>query len=127
MTRFLDLKGVGYGLAAFFAGYVVLALLGVGADALGKTSFARPAWLLFQSYGYVLPVMAGYYAAYRASHHRIATGTVGGALGMAFLVAPAMLIPQYPVSGVPAVLASSLLLAALGAIIGKFRGPSVGP
>ncbi len=119
--RILDFKGIGYGLAAFVAGYAVLMLLG-GATVAVKSSFiVKPLWLLFQAWGQVLPVAAGYYAAYRSSHHPVMNGTIGGVLGMLPLLAVGAQLQQYQAYGMSLILTSTVFLSLLGAIIGKFR------
>jgi hypothetical protein len=101
----LDFKALGYGLATFVVGHVAMSAIGTVAVGAGDTSMGKAGWSILQLAGYLVPVIAGY-AAYQASHRRV---------------------PQYPVSGIPLVIVSYGLLAALGAIVGNYRRNRVGP
>jgi len=127
MNRFLDVKGLGFGLATFFIGYAALAAMGVGSVAVANTPIGKPVALLFQGLGQLLPLVSGYMAAYHARLRPFTTGTIGGVLGMAFLLAPVLFIPQYPATGGASILVASVMLASLGAIVGTHRRKKHGP
>ena len=126
MNRFFDFKAIGFGLAAFAVGYAALALLGSLTLLLQGSFIIKPLWLLFQLCGQILPVGAGYFSAYRSTHDHILNGTIGGALGMLLLAAIGTLMQQPSWYGISMVIASSIMLAALGAVIGNYGKKKTG-
>ena len=127
MTFPLNLKAIGYGFAAFVAGALVMSVVGTGIAYVGPSSIGQAGWSLLTILGYLVPVAAGYVAAYSASTKRILHGTIGGSIGVLLLVAPAFVVPEYPLAGIPVVIASYAALASLGAIVGNHRRNKVGP
>jgi len=112
----MNLKALGYGLAAFVAAYAVMAFVGsvlvqFGVDAVG---------IVVTVLGYLVPVMAGYVGASKAPRWRIAHGIVGGSIGVVPVTLAPMLLddPAYKPSGIPVILLWFAVFAALGAVFG---------
>ena len=122
----LELKAIGYGLAVFVAGYIVMGVVGTLAVA-GGDSPSNLGWIVVTGVGYLVPVAAGFVAAYFASSRRILHGTIGGAVGVLLMLVPALFAPDYQISGIPLVIATYAVLASLGAILGNHRRNKVGP
>ena len=118
----LDLKAIGYGLAIFVAGYMLMSLIGSGMVAAGDSATRTTGWSFLWLLGNALPVVAGYVSACRAPDRRITHGIIGGASGVIILLAPILFVPNLPKTGIPSVVCIYILLAALGAIIGSYRG-----
>lgn len=127
MAHSLNLKAIGYGFATFVAGTLAMSIIGTGIANVGPSSIGKAGWSLLTVVGYLVPVVAGYVAAYFAPAKRILHGTIGGSIGVLLLLAPAFLIPQYPVAGIPILVAWYAALASLGAIFGNYRRNKVGP
>ncbi len=104
-------------------GYVVLVMVGSTMTAGGSGS-----GMLVQIVGNLMPVVAGFVAARRASRWRVAYGIVGGAIGVVPMMLLTMLfIPGASPDGAFIIVLSYAMLAALGAILGKHIGQNVGP
>lgn len=123
----LELKAIGYGLAVFIAGYVVMNVIGTVAITAGHATSSRLGWVIVTAVGYLVPVVAGFVAAFFASTRRILHGTVGGSIGVLIMLAPAIFVPNYPMSGAVVVIATYVVLASLGAIFGNHLRGKVGP
>ena len=123
----LNLKAIGYGFATFIAGSLAMSIVATGIANAGPSSVGKSGWTLLTALGYFVPVVAGYVAAYYAPTSRILHGTIGGSIGVLPLLAPALLVPDYPMAGIPIVIASYAALASLGAIVGNHRSNKVGP
>ncbi|WP_407352649.1 hypothetical protein [Luteimonas sp. R10] len=126
MNSRFDFKAVAYGFGTFVGGCLLVSMLTTAALSPDTSSLDGPAWALVHLGGYLVPVAAGYVAAYSASHGRILHGAVGGALGVVLLLAPAAFAPDYPASGIPFVIAIYALLAWLGAIAGNHHRNKAG-
>jgi uncharacterized membrane protein HdeD (DUF308 family) len=127
MTRYLDLKAIGYGVAVFTLGWLALAVSATVA-ANSAPLLARVAWAVVQAGVFVVPGIAGYVSALRASTRPILHGSLAGSIGIAVLACIAAgFFPQYPAWGIPLVVAIFALVAALGAIFGKHRRDKAGP
>ncbi|GAB2613355.1 hypothetical protein [Novilysobacter erysipheiresistens] len=122
----LDLKAIGYGFATFIAGWLAMSVIGTGVVNVGPSPIGTAGWSLFTVLGYMVPVVAGYVAAYRAPDRRVLHGTIGGAVGVLLFIAPVSLVPGYSWAGAPVIIASYAVLASLGAILGKHRRDKVG-
>ncbi len=93
----MDLKALGYGLAAFLGGW---ALMTVVAGAMATSGGYASANVLIQVLGYLVPVVAGFVAAKKATQRRIAHGIAGGAIGVVpIILLPMLLVPGYSPSG----------------------------
>ncbi len=123
----LNLKAIGYGFATFVAGSLAMSIVGTGLSNVDPSSIGKAGWSFLSVLGYFVPVAAGFVAAYFAPTKRILHGTIGGSIGVLLLLAPAFLIPQYPLAGIPLVIAWYVALASLGAIFGNYRRNKVGP
>src|SRR3546814_15966016 len=86
MTHFLDLKAIGYGVATFALGYLLLGVPATIAANFSGSVLVNGLMLLVQIGGIVVPAIAGYVSAFHAKSWHIAHGAVGGTLGMVFLV-----------------------------------------
>ena len=126
MAFHLDLKAIGYGFAVFIGGYGVMSFVASLTASVAESSPSKLGWILITVAGYLVPVIAGYVAAYFASARRILNGTIGGTLGVLLMLVPAVFVPDYPFSGIPIVIASHGVLASLGAIFGNHRRGKVG-
>ena len=125
MSIRLNFKALGYGLATFVTGYAVVWAIGPGEARSDGTTFGNTIWLLRQVFGYFVPVIAGYVAAYHASNNRVINGTLGGGLWIILFLLPAAF--AHPVPFIPMVVAAYALLAALGAIVANFWCNRFGP
>lgn len=119
MTFPFELKAIGYGLAVFIGGYLVMSVLGSGVVTLGQFTSGKPGWLLVTVIGYLVPVSAGFVAAFFATVKRIIHGTVGGSIGIFLMLLPAIFAPDYSISEAMFVIATYVVLASLGAIVGS--------
>src|SRR3546814_6858275 len=127
MTHFLDLKAIGYGVATFALGYLLLGVPATIAANFSGSVLANGLMLLVQIGGIVVPAIAGYVSAFHAKSWHIAHGAVGGTLGIVLLVCVAAIaFPEYPAWGIPAIVVTSALIASLGAILGKNRRAKLG-
>lgn len=127
MTHPFDLKAIGQGVAVFVLGYLVLSVLATIAAGAENSTVHRVLWGIVQLGGVVIPGVAGYVAAYRASTRPIFQGTIAGSVGIAVLTCVvAFTFPQYPAWGIPLVVAFFALVAALWAIFGKHRRAKLG-
>ena len=127
MTFPLDLKAIGYGFAAFMAGTLVMSIVGAGFLSAGPSSVGKFGMGWLSVLGYLVPVVGGYVGAYFAPNRRILHGTIGGSIGVLLLIAPAFVVPHYPLVGIPIVIACYAALASLGAIVGNHQGNKVAP
>jgi putative membrane protein (TIGR04086 family) len=126
MTPYLDLKALAYGIATFVLGYLAL-MVATNVAAYSPPQIARVAVGLMQASVNLIPALAGYVAARRASSRPIVHGTVAGVLGTAlYIVVTSHVFPEYPTQQIPMLLAAFALLAALGAIFGKHRRDKAG-
>ena len=123
----LNLKAIGYGFATFIAGSLTMSVVATSIAIVGPSSSGEAGWSLLSLLGYSVPIAAGYVAAYFAPFKRVLHGTIGGAIGVVLLLAPALLVPQYPVAGIPIIVAWYAALASLGAIFGNYRRVKLGP
>jgi hypothetical protein len=123
----LNLKAIGYGFATFVGGSLAMSIVGTGILAIDPSPIGKGGWSFLSLLGYFVPVVAGFVAAYFAPFKRILHGTIGGSIGILLLLAPAFLIPQYPLAGIPIVIAWYVALASLGAIFGNYRRNKVDP
>ncbi len=120
MTMFsFELKAIGYGLAVFIGGYLVMSVLGSVVIASGQFTSGKLGWVLVTVIGYLVPVSAGFVAAFFASAKRILHGTVGGSIGVLLMLLPAIFVPDYSMSEAMFVIATYTVLASLGAIVGS--------
>src|SRR3546814_5197280 len=104
MTHFLDLKAIGYGVATFALGYLLLGVPATIAANFSGSVLANGLMLLVQIGGIVVPAIAGYVSAFHAKSWHIAHGAVGGTLGIVLLVCVAAIaFPEYPAWGIPAI------------------------
>lgn len=116
----MDWKALGYGVATFFAGHAVMTIavtvmLTVGMFASGGA--------LAQVMGYLVPVIAGFVAARKATRRRVVVGIVGGAIGVVPMVLlPVLVMPDYSPNGMFVIVVSYAVLAALGAVFGDHSG-----
>lgn len=117
----LNLKAIGYGFAAFIAGTLTMTIIGTGLANVDPSSIGKAGWSFLTVLGYLVPVVAGYVAAYYAPAKRILHGTIGGSIGVLLLLAPAIVVPQYPLAGIPIIIVTYAALASLGAIVGNHR------
>ncbi len=116
----MDLKALGYGLAAFVAGYVLMTMAASAMATVGM--YASGGWLV-QVMGYLVPVVAGFVAARKASRRRIVHGVVGGAIGVVpVMLIPMLVVPAYAPNGLLVILLSYAVLAALGGVFGDHVG-----
>lgn len=116
----MDWKALGYGVAAFFAGY---ALMTIAATAIATAGMYRSAGVAIQVMGYLVPVMAGFVAAKKAKRQRIVHGVVGGVIGVVPIVLlPMLVLPDYSPEGMLVIVSSCAVLAALGAVFGNHVG-----
>jgi hypothetical protein len=121
VTHSFDFKAIGYGVATFVVGYMILGIFTTLVAGSHGSVLAKVLWPLVELGGTVLPAIAGYVSAYYSRSRHIINGTIGGSLGMAlFLVAVAFFIPAYPAWGVPFLVAIFALIASLGAIVGNY-------
>lgn len=95
MSKFIDLKAIGYGLATFVAGHLLVSLLGqtILGPAITKLSDTKLSEF-FAIVGIVGDIIfispaaiAGFISAYNAHSHRIINGTIGGVLIVVLLMA----------------------------------------
>src|SRR3546814_3674015 len=108
MTHFLDLKAIGYGVATFALGYLLLGVPATIAANFSGSVLANGLMLLVQIGGIVVPAIAGYVSAFHAKSWHIAHGAVGGTLGIVLLVCVAAIaFPDYPAWGIPAIVVRS--------------------
>ena len=126
MTRYLDLKAIGYGVAVFTLGWLALALSATVA-ANAAPLLARMVWAVVQAGGLVVPGLAGYVSALRASTRPILNGTLAGSIGIAVLACITARFLPFPAWGIVFVVAIFALIAALGAIFGKHRRDKARP
>jgi peptidoglycan/LPS O-acetylase OafA/YrhL len=120
MTRYFDLKALGYGVATFLLGVLALMIAGTVA-ANSAPSVARVALGVMQAGVGLIPAVAGYVSARRASSRPILHGTFAGALGTAVYLCVTVYLFPYPTQQIPMLVAVYALIAALGAIFGKHR------
>lgn len=120
MGRGVDWKALGYGVAAFVVGYVLLTMW---SSVMMTAGGGRSGWVVVQIMGYLMPVVAGFVAARKASRWRIAHGIAGGAIGVVpMTLLPMLLTPEASPKGIFIILVSYAVLAALGAIFGNHVG-----
>ncbi|GAB2512926.1 hypothetical protein GCM10027084_28820 [Pseudoxanthomonas sangjuensis] len=124
----LDIRAIGYGLATFVAGYIVLSIPTTLVHGSHGTSIGETVWLLVQIGALLVPALAGGVGAYFAPARRVVHGALAGTSGMLLLLlAVAFLAPEYPAAGIPFLVALFALVASLGAILGSYIKSRVGP
>jgi hypothetical protein len=115
------MRAVGFGIATFVAGSLVMLAFGAGWPIkLDDSAFIALTTLV--------PILAGSVAAYHSSWQRILNGTVGGSAGVLLIVVPFVLIPGPPIPVSIFVMSALLysLLASLGAILGSHLRAKLG-
>ena len=128
MTHSVDLRAIGYGVATFVVGYLLLGIPTTFVANSGGSPLTKPLWLFVEMGATIVPAIAGYISAYHSRSRRIASGTIGGSLGVVlFIAGTAVFASGYPAWGVPFLVAVFALLACLGAIIGNHRRAKLGP
>ena len=120
MKQTLDFRAIGYGVATFVVGYMILGIFTtLVANSFGST-LAKAVWVVVKLGATALPAIAGYISAFHSRSKRIMNGTIGGSLGMAlFLVGFMAFIPAYPIWGIPFLIVIFAVIASLGAIVGS--------
>lgn len=116
----MDWRALGYGVAAFFAGHAVMA---IAVSVMATVGMYASGGALMQVMSYLVPVVAGFVAARKATRRRVLVGIVGGAIGVVPIVLlPMLVMPDYSANGMLVIVASYALLAALGAVFGDHLG-----
>ncbi|HZX79213.1 hypothetical protein [Lysobacter sp.] len=118
----MDWNALGYGVA-FFAGY---ALMTIAATAIASAGMYRSGGVAIQVMGYLVPVVAAFAAARKATRRRIVHGIAGGAIGVVPIVLlPTLVLPDYSPSGMLVIFIGYAVLAALGAVFGNHVGRKI--
>ena len=95
MCKFLDLKAIGYGLATFVAGHLLVSLIGQAilgpvVTKLFAAKLSSESYAIVGILGDILlispAVIAGFVSAYKADSHRIINGSIGGVLIVVLLM-----------------------------------------
>jgi hypothetical protein len=85
MRNSIDLKAIGYGLATFVVGQLLVRLLGAALLGSAIATSQITTWILGAT-RFIVTVIAGFISAYDAHSCRIMNGTLGGSLGIVLLV-----------------------------------------